>query len=242
MKKILLFFYLTSVASFIGYTQIHLSLTDSTGSVGNNTEKTFRTVGSGIDISSYMFVINNSDQAMNVMAKRVRISVLDSSDSFCWGLCYDSATDISHLHVVIPPHDTNFYDFSGHYKSYGLVGVTSIRYVFYDETNTNDSVCFIAHYNSFPEAVENQNRNANFIKVYPNPADKVANFSYSIGSFSQASLVIRNLLGTSVKTYALDKSEGNVSLRTSDIEDGIYFYSLIVNGETRSSHKLIIKH
>ncbi|MCX6252028.1 MAG: T9SS type A sorting domain-containing protein [Bacteroidetes bacterium] len=242
MKKLLLLIYLTGIVSFIGYSQIYLSLSDSAGSVVNNAERTFHGTPASSDMSSYIFVSNGSDNAMNVKAKRVRISLIDSSDSFCWGLCYDSTTDESNLHVVIPPHTKDTLNFSGHYNPHGLVGVSSIRYVFFDEANLTDTVCFVALYNTFPAGIEEQGTGKNTLRVYPNPADKMVNIGYNIGTFSESSLVIRNLLGSTVKTIKLATGDGRVSCDTRELNDGIYFYTLIVNGETKISHKLIIKH
>jgi len=242
MKKLLLFIYLTGILSFIGYSQINLTLSDSTGAVANKAEITFRGSPSKSDIESYIFVTNTSDNSINVLVKRVRISLIDSSDSFCWGLCYDSTTDVAHLHVAIPAHTKDTLSFSGHYNPHGLVGVSSVRYVFYDERNTADSVCFVALYNTYGVGIENQGPAKDLVRVYPNPADKMISIGYSIGAFSDASLVIRNLLGSAVRSISLQNSEGLVNVNTIELNDGIYFYSLMVNGETKITRKLIIKH
>jgi len=243
MKKLLLIMYLSGIVSVISYSQIYLSLCDSTGPVANNEMKTFRGAPTVGEIGSYIFVANSSDTALSVKVKRVEISVLDStSNYFCWGLCYGDTISESPIAVTIPPHDTNKVDFTAHYAPNGHIGISTIRYVFFDEDNRSDSVCFVVLYNTTPIGIEDQKPVKNLVRVYPNPAEKMANFEYSIGTYSESSLVIRNLLGSAVKTIKLTTGEGRFSLNTNELNDGIYFYSLIVNGETKISRKLIIKH
>jgi len=56
------------------------------------------------------------------------------------------------------------------------------------------------------------------------------------------SVIIRNLLGSVVKKSTLTSEEGKLSIVTGDLPEGIYFYSLDVDGKTMTTRKLIINH
>jgi hypothetical protein len=68
------------------------------------------------------------------------------------------------------------------------------------------------------------------------------NFSSSVPQGSDAKLIIRNLLGTVVRDVDINSKSGKLSLNTSDLADGVYFYSVIVNGNPQFTKKLVIRH
>ena len=79
--------------------------------------------------------------------------------------------------------------------------------------------------------------------VYPNPANTEANFDFTLNaSISKAQINIYNLLGSKIKTYVLNENEGTLTANTSDLNEGIYFYSLVIDNESKLTQKLIIKH
>ncbi|HRS54638.1 MAG TPA: T9SS type A sorting domain-containing protein, partial [Bacteroidales bacterium] len=146
--------------------------------------------------------------------------------------------------VTIAPglSDTTF---EGEYRPYSNTGTSTIAYVFFDVLNPADSVYVKVAYTSvFPSNIkENKISRIDFPPVYPNPANLTANFSWLIPSnVSEASIVIRNLLGKIVSETLLENSVGKISVDLRDLPDGIYFYSLILNGNSFITRKLIIKH
>jgi hypothetical protein len=68
------------------------------------------------------------------------------------------------------------------------------------------------------------------------------NFEYSLNSGNDGSVVIRNLPGIVVKRAVLKSTESKMSIFTGDLPEGIYFYSLDINGKSMSTRKLVIMH
>ena len=139
--------------------------------------------------------------------------------------------------------ETNTLDFSGHYACQDSVGVSTVRYVFFDQDNTSDSVCVNVKYDTRPLGIDNTlNKNNYTLNAYPNPADNSVTFVYNLAQETSASVVVRNVLGSLVKKIDLADYQGKISLTTTDLDNGIYFYSLVENGLSVGTRKLVVKH
>jgi hypothetical protein len=124
----------------------------------------------------------------------------------------------------------------------GFEGLSTLRYVFFNIANPSDTICFNVSYDTYPLGISNLPVKNTLSGAYPNPANSVVNFEYSLNAGNNGSVIIRNLVGMVVKQSDLTSSENKIAILTSDIPDGIYFYSFVVDGRTVSTHKLIIKH
>jgi hypothetical protein len=243
MKKLFLFIYLVGIAGYFGYSQISLSLSDSTGPLANNA--TIYKYGTPLDdeILAYVFVKNNSADAIPVVVKKVVIDTVPGSiNMFCWGLCFGSNVYISPNPISVAAGVTDSSNFSGHYVPNLHSGVSKLRYVFFSRSNPLDSVCVNVVYSAFPVGMEARVEKAVISNAYPNPANSSTTITYSLPGAASGSVMIRNLLGTTVKEITLEANSGKLSLSTGDLPEGVYFYSLIVNGKTDASKKLIIRH
>ena len=81
-----------------------------------------------------------------------------------------------------------------------------------------------------------------FSNAYPNPANSFTSFDYSIPrGIGEASIVVHNLLGSVVKKININDREGKLVVNTSDLIEGMYFYTVIIDNETVVSRKLVIK-
>lgn len=78
--------------------------------------------------------------------------------------------------------------------------------------------------------------------VYPNPATDIAVINYSINDpSSEAKIVLHDLLGTMTLDYPLQPFEKSLKIDLIDMKEGVYFYTLYTNGESKVTKKLIIK-
>ena len=181
---------------------------------------------------------------MHVKVKKVERSLIHGTlNYFCWGLCYGYTTYISPDSVNIRAGATNTTDFSGHYAPHDSIGFSTIRYVFFDQDHPTDTVCVNVQYDTRPLGIDNTLlKHNNNISAYPNPADNFTSFVYNLAQGTSASVIIRNILGSVVKEINLNNPEGKITVNTNDLNDGIYFYSLIENGISLSAKKLIVKH
>jgi hypothetical protein len=114
--------------------------------------------------------------------------------------------------------------------------------VFFIESNPSDSVCVNVTYNALPVGINNQTARNILSGAFPNPANNTVNFEYSLNTENAGSVVIRNLVGSVVKKSTLTSVEGKLSVFTGDLPEGIYFYSLDLDGKTMTTRKLIVSH
>ena len=241
MKKYLLLFCFTAVSALFAYSQ-SLTLSDSAGPIANNSTKLVYGSPSADEILSHVFVKNTSSGAITVKVKKVEMAIQNGTmNLLCWGLCYAPEVFVSIDSIVIAAGATNETDFSGHYLPQGVVGISTIRYVFYDMYNPTDSVCVNVDYSTYPQGIS---KVANDItcNVYPNPANQSANFTFSVPQDSDARLIIRNLVGNVVKDIPVTGNTGQIKVNTSDLAEGLYFYSVLINGTSQVAKKLVVKH
>ncbi|MFH1159770.1 MAG: T9SS type A sorting domain-containing protein [bacterium] len=241
MKKLLLSVYFLAIIGFIGYAQ-SLSLSKEGSPVPNNSNVVF--AGSYLDpeIVSDVDVTNNSGSAINVLVKKVEISILPgTTNTFCWGLCFPPNIYVSPEPIQIAAGATNDIDFSGHYYPAGVAGLSIIRYVFFDQQNPSDSVCFNSHFDALVGIADLEGR-VFLSNASPNPANNQTSFGYSLPADVKATVVFRNVLGSPIQEVPVPGTSGILNVQTGELSEGVYFYSLVVNGKTYSTRKLIVSH
>jgi hypothetical protein len=242
MKIIFLLANLLLMIQISVYSQ-SLSLSDSQGPIPNNSTVTPHGTSSDDEIVAYAFVTNNSAAAIPVKVKKVEIHLTEgTTNTFCWGLCYPPNIYVSEEAITIGPGSTNFNDFSGHLAPNGISGYSIIRYVFYNENNAADSVCMNVHFDHFPVSVESRGTTPSLSAAYPNPANGTFSLDYQLPQSLTGSVILCTLAGSVVKEQLIFVAAGKVTINTGDLVDGVYLYSLKVNGTTFRIRKVIIKH
>lgn len=80
--------------------------------------------------------------------------------------------------------------------------------------------------------------------VYPNPVMNNAIIKYNLPSiYSDAKIIIRNMVGSIVRSYDINNPGiGKQQFSVSDMQNGVYFYSLVSKGKNLSTKKMIVKH
>ena len=240
MKKFLLSVYLISVLAFMGYAQ-NLTLSHGGTAVPNNGTVTFTGEPSTGIIEAHIDVINNGTSSLNVFCKKTEISLVTNSvNTFCWDNCYPPNVYVSLGTQTIVPGVTNT-SFIGEYQPVNNPGQSVIRYTFFVDGNPNDSVCFRAFYNAYPLGIEGVNGEIKLSNAYPNPANSQASFTVTGCAGQTVVLMLRNVIGSTVSMVDL-AGEGTYAISTRDLPEGIYFYSMIVNGKITLTRKLVISH
>jgi hypothetical protein len=241
MKKFLLLFYFAYMAALLAYSQ-SLQLSDSTGPIANNATIYKYGSPSADEIVSFVFVKNTTTDSISVKVKKVELSTQPgTSNVFCWGLCFDPSIFVSPDPKVIHAGETDSTNFSGHYIPTGVVGISTIRYVFFNTNNLSDTVCVNINFSTYPQGF-NDMPNVTLSNAYPNPANHSVSFNCSTPQNSYAQLIIRNVLGSIIREVDITNNSGKLSLNTSDLADGVYFYSFLVNGKSQVTKKLVIRH
>ena len=82
-----------------------------------------------------------------------------------------------------------------------------------------------------------------FSNPFPNPANQQTDINIQWPSpNSEARIMLRNLLGTVVKDFKVQGTKSQISIVTSDLNSGLYFYSVMFENKILFTKKLIVKH
>ena len=205
----------------------------------------FGDAGAAEIVIDHLQVYNNTDKAMSVMVSRERLDMQpNASSQFCWGLCFSPATTVSPEPKLIQSEEfsTNE-DFSGHYLPNGDLGNSYVKYNFYNETNQFNIISAVVRFLATPTGIAEEAMNGGRIsEIYPNPASNVINLDYELTSkVNEASLKVFNLLGAEVKTANLERNSNKATLDVSDLNNGIYFYTVFINGDAFKTKKLVLQ-
>jgi hypothetical protein len=76
--------------------------------------------------------------------------------------------------------------------------------------------------------------------IYPNPVRDEANIDYQIKSGEKAVLSIYGIVGSKLMEFNLNKEENHFSFSTAQLNSGVYFYQLLIDGNAISNNKFII--
>lgn len=229
--------------NYVAYEQRNISLTDADGNLFDNTVVT--KMGSpNEEILSDIFVKNNSGNPMSVKLQKIENFKVESSmNVMCWGMCYGPTTYISSDSILIDGGAVNENDFSGHYTS-SNTGISSITYKFFDIDNPGDFANFTVLYNVSGVGINNYQENINISNVYPNPVINNAYFDYDFTKVnnSQNNVVISNLLGEVIENVKINDLKGKFIYNTSNLKNGIYFFSIVSENRLVNTKKIIVNH
>jgi len=247
MKRQLLYFLLLSAISISGLAQ-SLELSNINGVIAPNSILIQSGTPDSSELITYLNVKNKSTNTVNVVCRKTELKMLDSTVSMmCWaGQCWAPTVYVSPNSSPLAAGQTST-EFSGHYSAQTATyffhsGESIVRWVFFNQDNVNDSMSVTIKYRTFGLGVEDENgRSASLTNAYPNPAGANASFSYSIPSGS-AVVVVRNVLGSTVLSEPLSSGNGKFIINTANLSNGIYFYSMMVDGKLSLTKKLIVKH
>lgn len=193
-------------------------------------------------IDAHVTIENHGTNTMYVMAERVENNLAAGHlNLFCYGItCYPPSTDISSVPdtILIGGADNSF-------KSQLLpnqsIGVSNVKYCFYEQSNIADSVCIRFVYSVTAVGIEDVAKNASFSKPSPNPAKGFTAFTYDLQGNTQAFVIeVYNMLGSKVKTVEVAEQRGALLMSTEELENGIYFCSLVSEGKVYLTQKLLV--
>ncbi len=252
MKKIYIIF-LFSIISFIAFSQT-AQITDHHDNIINYGD-TVIFENDTIDKEHVLeFKIKNtSSGTLSYMARKIELSLIgNSSVFFCFVEdCFPKEVNNSTNPMILNASQTSAaVDFSSHYQAYDFVdgapvyypGTSYVAYTIYDNASPADSMYFVIQYtiNNHIGIKENKN-NAASVKVYPNPATDCFIVDYKFENATKAEIQIINILGSTILNQEISTSSNNAKINISELNSGVYFYNIIVDGNNIVSKKLIVK-
>lgn len=195
----------------------------------------------GDDNELVIVLTNNSEDVDNIyLTKHIIAEVPGSVNLFCiGGVCYDSQSSSTPL-VLQPGESSNSQQFHLLYNPGETEGTTTVKYIFYT-SRYSDSVTVNYTYGNV--GVEEAELLVNSLTAYPNPATSNVTVAYDLSGFraNSARVVITNLVGSKVAARPINGTSGKVSIDLSNLDAGIYFYSIEADGKIVSTKKLIVK-
>ena len=233
MKKITTLILIASLISFGRISAQNLSLY---GATVNLTGPANQLLDAGV------IVVNSSSNTISVKCARTSSNLVAGHITyFCWYLCYGPGTAVSPDSIPCFSHDSIF-AFHGYVNANNIPGTSTVCYSFFNMYNVSDSVNLCFTYNFTPVGINEAADLSTVSTAYPNPADGMTSISYNTTSAKDSRIVISNLLGSTVKEIKLANKQGIVILSTSDFKSGVYFYSLVVDGKSTATKKLVVSH
>jgi hypothetical protein len=198
-------------------------------------------------VTQSLNVINTSSGTLTVNAKREIVSAVSGSQNeICWaGTCYSPTTTVSPNTESLAAGDTSNLGntFSGDYLPHGYTGTTTIRYVFFDTHNFNDTAAITVEFITTLAGISSIKDGGINFSLYPNPARNTVNFNYKFtGNVQTANLKIFNLLGDCVQTLPLSVVENKTTIDVQSMPAGIYVCEVQASGCQPVYQKLIVAH
>jgi len=107
-----------------------------------------------------------------------------------------------------------------------------------------DSACYSLHGGHHPIQREPTPQGAitsqDIINLYPNPNNGNFTLEYNLGKDVIGKIVIYNAIGELVGEYALNNSQGTMTISNPDLSDGVYIWKLYTDNQVMRFGKIII--
>jgi hypothetical protein len=187
---------------------------------------------------------NESNQAKTYFLKNVRGSVGSSQKvKICLGdQCYDSKKDLAKISLKLAPGEI----FTDLYLEFQM-GIAETRgsfdLFFVNAENIRESFVVEARY-----AVESGSstdflhKDIKLSEIYPNPSNQVAQLDYQlVNPKAKAKIAINSFIGNPISEYDLDPTRNSLVINVTDLQPGVYFYTLFIDNKNVVTKKLQVK-
>ena len=187
-----------------------------------------------------------ANEDVNLIAEcEIIQGVAGTYNSICLEQCYAPGVTITPV-VAFAAGDEK--EFSMHYSAEDPTNIASVagqeqimKYYLYEESNPDDRFVVNVTFKFSLDDAEELVKAETTCNAYPVPASDMVYFDYNLSSSANAEIAIYNMMGQEVMRNSISGVSGKTNINVSDLTDGVYFYSLIVNGKTEKSSKLVIK-
>jgi hypothetical protein len=249
MKKIITL--IATLVITLGLQAQTLELRDTLGNlVTNQTITLYNPAGDIYNaFSQEIKVTNKSLVAKMIVCKRQVLTSFPAgvSNYFCWTSCYGPNTNVSPTAENINAGQT-LNKFHGYANPNGVVGNGTVRYVFYDQNNVNDSSYVVVNFKiSATSSINTTLKLTNALSnVFPNPS---ANGNAYIkikdaSAFAGKKIVMRvhNMLGKEVASVAVTNFADVVIVSNEgELPSGIYFVNIYADAKNIATKRFVIE-
>ena len=201
-------------------------------------------INDSYEIQFDLDIINTTDADINVVAQMENLTGIGMT-YLCWGTCFMPGV-FEATHSVAAGSEGIF---NGHVmfmdaNSGEVLPVgTEVKmvYTFFDERNPEQTYTFNVNFKYQTESIVDYNSADIFSNAYPNPANNTVSFDYNMPyDVNSASVAIYNMMGQEVVRQDLNLGGSRADINVSDLNEGVYFYSLIINNQTVKTNKFVV--
>ncbi len=237
MKRLLIFFtWLWLLSPLMVHAQQVRVLSDGVefrGDLGSEQRKT-------------VFIQNETSQTKTYLLKSLRGNIGSSQKvRICIGeQCFDPKKELGKIKLTLAPGEL----LTDLYLVFDM-GIATTRgsfdLSFVNENNLRDVFVVEARYEVEDPSIKVDKFDYDDIilsDVYPNPSVRTAQFDYTIKNQSvKARISINSFIGNPVANYELDPGRNTLPINVSDLNPGIYFYTLFLDNKNIVTKKLVVK-
>ncbi|MEI7490499.1 MAG: T9SS type A sorting domain-containing protein [Bacteroidota bacterium] len=247
MKKIYTLLFILTIATSCLLAQT-LQLKTLSGTVIPNGGTVVLKWAMGGDTTTDVFLelkqknISTGTQSFKAM-KAIR-NLPDSQKAYyCFaGGCFSDTTIISPTTLILAAgqEDNNF---SCHIRPNMHSGSSKVYYKFFNTSDANDTIGIYIQTEIWHLGINDlTDAQSELGTGYPNPASEKFTVPYSLKHGEQSYMVIQNVLGSAVREETLSGQNGKIQFNIEGLPEGVYLYSLYVNGKIFSTKKLLVRH
>ena len=224
----------------IGYVSAQSLQLEWDGTVYNDGETIICNTEEFGEFTQRFYVRNLASVDQDVVLEKEVIEPLEGvMDYICWGNCFLPETMITPP-VTVPANSLSFEEMSMHAMfDDNVFGYVLVKYSIYEARTPEERVSIIVKFHKSGVGVDENSRPMEMSQAYPNPASSVVNFNYDFDGSLTA--VVYNIVGQEVLRQDLNDNFGQMSLSVADLNDGIYFCTMLVNGRACATQKFIVK-
>lgn len=192
-------------------------------------------------------VKNISAQSVDVRINRISNDVfLGHETYFCWEYCYDPSVSLSgSTGIAIAPDSTNS-AFTFHINANGIEGCGQAVVHIFNKKNANDYVELVFNYCT-PNGVVNGIANEIGAKQVlstpqPNPSTDAALVKITLPrNTDNTYLTIQDVMGKEINRITVEQPNTEISIPTHEFSTGLYYLTLVAEGTTLATQKLMVK-
>jgi hypothetical protein len=198
-------------------------------------------------MSAHVTVENISNASATYLAERIELDMTPGHSSyFCWSIdCYPTNVSLSTSNIQLAPgqKDSTFIGYLTPYDAIGHEGTSVVKYVFFNENDASDSISAVFVYVAIDNttAIDTRMLSDEEFFAYPNPAKDQLNIAYgNLSKFSTGRVVVRDLLGSTVKVQDITMNQNLLKINVSDLNKGVYFYAIELDGVNLHTKKFVV--
>ena len=188
---------------------------------------------------------NDSDEEKEYFFRYLRGNIGSSQSlKICLDrTCYDPKKDLSKIKIKLKPGEV----YTDLYVEFDL-GIIETRGTFdlhfFNTENPRETFVIEGVYNVVGEDDEDyfSHKDIEIGGVYPNPATRVAQLDYKIKNPAvNARLVVNTFIGNPIYDFRLDPLHTILEFNVTDLNPGVYVYTIFIDDKNIVTKKLVVK-